>query len=185
MKLDEFLPNYDIRSQHSIEVRATPAETYAALTTGSFSQIALVRFLMRLRGFARQRTNVGMRESLRRGGFFELCDIPAQEIAYGIAGQFWRLSGGRKVIESTEQFMAFAEPGCAKVAWNFVFAASSSQTTQLRTETRIRTFGPGASWKFRTYWSVIAPFSGLLRRAILRDVKRRAEHLHQREAAEA
>lgn len=179
MKLDEFLPEYNVRSQHSIDVHATPAEVYAALTTGSFSQIPVVRFLMWLRGFPPKRTNMALRESLQRGGFIELCDVPGEEIAYGIVGQFWRPSGGRKAISSTQQFAAFAQPGFAKAAWNFTLSPSSPQITQLRTETRIRTYGRSAHWKFRVYWLGISPFSGLLRRAILRDVKRRAERFHQ------
>lgn len=81
MQLDEFLPEYDVRSQHSINVRATPVELYAALIASSFSQIPTVRFLLSLRGFPRERTNITMRESLRRGRFVELCDCPAEEIA--------------------------------------------------------------------------------------------------------
>lgn len=158
---------------------------YAALTAGSFSQIPVVRFLMRLRGFPSERTNMAMGESLRQGGFIELCDSPPDEIAYGIVGQFWRPSGGRKNITSPGQFVAFAQPGYAKAAWSFLLTASSPQLTQLRTETRIRTYGRSAHWKFRIYWLVVAPFSGLLRRGILRDVKRMAERFHQSAVARA
>lgn len=102
-----------------------------------------------------------------------------EEIAYGIVGQFWRPSGGRKAIDSLKEFEAFIQPGYAKAAWNFSFSRLSPQITQLRTETRIRTYGRAALWKFRTYWLLVAPFSGLLRRIILRDVKRRAERTHE------
>jgi hypothetical protein len=179
MKLDEFLPQFDVRSQHSIEVQATPAEVYAALTAASLSQIPIVRVLTRLRGFSRQTSNTTMRESLRHGGFIELCDLPSEEIAYGIIGQFWLPSGGRKPIHSTEEFAKFSQAGFAKAAWNFRMIATSSQRTQLCTETRVRLYGQGAAWKFRAYWLIVAPFSGLLRGGILRDVKRRAEQLHR------
>jgi hypothetical protein len=119
-----------------------------------------------------------MRESLQRGQFIELCDSPAEEIAYGIVGQFWRPSGGRKAINSPKQFVAFAQLGYAKAAWNFSFLSSSPRLTNLRTETRIRIYGRSAYWNFRVYWLLVAPFSGLLRRAILRDVKQRAERIH-------
>ena len=45
----------------------------------------------------------------------------------------------------------------------------------LSTETRIRCFGRSALWKFRLYWTLIAPFSGLIRKAILKRVKIDAE----------
>jgi hypothetical protein len=43
------------------------------------------------------------------------------------------------------------------------------------TETRIKCFGRAALWKFRVYWSLIGPFSGLIRKAILEQVKTEAE----------
>lgn len=183
MKLDEFLPEYNVRSQHSINVYATPEEVYAALTDNSFSQVPVVRFLMRLRGFSPDLSNIPMREALRRGGFIELCNFPGEEVAYGIVGQFWRPSGGRRSIDSPEHFKDFAQPDYAKAAWNFVLTSSFPQVTQLRTETRVKTFGRSATRKFRAYWLLVAPFSGLLRRSILHDVKRRAEQIHQRAAA--
>ena len=45
----------------------------------------------------------------------------------------------------------------------------------LSTETRIKCFGRAALWKFRVYWSLIGPFSGLIRKAILKQVKTEAE----------
>lgn len=45
----------------------------------------------------------------------------------------------------------------------------------LSTETRIKCFGSAALWKFRPYWSLVRPFSGLIRKAILKQVKTAAE----------
>lgn len=50
-----------------------------------------------------------------------------------------------------------------------------SDGTQLTTETRIQTFGRSATLKFRAYWLLIGPFSGLIRKAMLSEVKRIAE----------
>ncbi len=49
------------------------------------------------------------------------------------------------------------------------------QSTVLSTETRIKCFGQAALWKFRSYWSLVGPFSGLMRKAILKQVKTEAE----------
>jgi hypothetical protein len=174
MKLDEVLPAYDVRSQHSINVNATPPHVYAALSTISFGQIPAVRRLTRLRGFSRETSGAAMREELLRGGFIELYDDP-QEIVFGLVGQFWRLSGGRLPMASPEQFAAFAQPGFVKAAFNFLLVGLPNNSTQLRTETRVRAYGRSARWKFGVYWSVIEPFSGMLRNSILRQVKRRAE----------
>src|SRR5260370_16980520 len=42
----------------------------------------------------------------------------------------------------------------AKVALNFRLAACSPESTILSTETRIKSFGSAALWKFRLYWSL-------------------------------
>ena len=49
------------------------------------------------------------------------------------------------------------------------------QTARVYTETRVQTFGRRAGRLFRLYWLAIGPFSGLLRRSLLRQVKRNAE----------
>jgi hypothetical protein len=41
----------------------------------------------------------------------------------------------------------------------------------LSTETRIKCFAQAALWKFRLYWSLVGPFSGFMRKAILKQVK--------------
>jgi hypothetical protein len=54
---------------------------------------------------------------------------------------------------------------------------TSPHCTGLSTETRIKCFGRGALWKFRIYWSLVGPFSGLIRKAILERVKTQAESI--------
>jgi hypothetical protein len=36
-------------------------------------------------------------------------------------------------------------------------------------------FSPAARRKFRLYWTLVGPFSGLIRRALLSGIRRRAE----------
>ena len=49
------------------------------------------------------------------------------------------------------------------------------RVTRLETETRVCATGPKAKRRFATYWLVIRPGSGLIRRELLRAVARRAE----------
>jgi hypothetical protein len=64
--------------------------------------------------------------------------------------------------------------GYARAVWNFQVSPVSGNS-QLSTETRVQTFGRAATVKFRLYWIVVRPFSGLMRGAMLREVKRVAE----------
>jgi hypothetical protein len=43
------------------------------------------------------------------------------------------------------------------------------------TSTQPWNYGRAALWKFRLYWSLVGPFSGLIRKAILKHVKTEAE----------
>jgi hypothetical protein len=73
-------------------------------------------------------------------------------------------------------FSGFSRSGYAKAAWNFRIRAAPPEANGalLSTETRIQCFGPAALWKFRIYWLLIGPFSGLIRKAILKQAKMRA-----------
>ncbi|MGH9649109.1 MAG: hypothetical protein ACRD3I_01435, partial [Terriglobales bacterium] len=65
--------------------------------------------------------------------------------------------------------------GYAKAMWNFTVERAEEGVTRLATETRVVTYGSSARRKFRAYWLVVGPFSGLIRKEMLRLVKRNAE----------
>jgi hypothetical protein len=115
-----------------------------------------------------------LHQRLQGTGFVILGEVPDKELVIGVAGQFWRLDGGRCTDLTPQQFPGFSRPGYSKVAWNFKLQSKSAATTVLSTETRIKCFGK-ALWRFRLYWSVVGPFSGLIRKAILKQVKVAAE----------
>lgn len=104
-----------------------------------------------------------------------MAEVPGEELVIGVAGRFWRPDGGRCMQLTANDFVGFSRPGDAKVAWNFKLRPESPQSTVLSTETRIKCFGQAALWKFRIYWSLVSPFSGLIGKAILRWVKTEAE----------
>ncbi len=54
-------------------------------------------------------------------------------------------------------------------------STSASAPSSLSTETRVHVADPPARRKFRRYWFVIRPFSGLIRILLLRAARRRAE----------
>ena len=62
-----------------------------------------------------------------------------------------------------------------KAAWNLRIEATDATSCDLSTETRIQYFGDEAWRRFRLYWSLIRPFSGMLRKRLLREISRRAE----------
>jgi hypothetical protein len=155
---------------------ASDEKTYAALKRGNFSGLPIVRGLMRLRGYRIDRGRLPEDDAQQegRGPFLELAAVPQQEVVLGIAGRFWRLDGGIVRGLTPAEVGDFHREGYAKSVWNFSLAPADGGT-RLRTETRVQTFGCSASLKFRTYWVFVGPFSGLIRKAMLREVKRIAE----------
>jgi hypothetical protein len=104
-----------------------------------------------------------------------LAEVAGEELVIGVAGRFWRPDGGRRLDLAASDFVEFSRSGYAKAVWNFKLRADSSETTNLSAETRIKCFGKAASWKFRLCWRLVGPFSGLLRKAILKPVKLASE----------
>ena len=176
MAIDDWLPQYQVSATYSVFVHASDAKTYAALEQASFSDLAIVRGLMWLRGYRLGRGSIpgpdGRKDA--RGSFLELASVPQQEVVLGIAGRFWRPDGGIVRGLTPAAFADFRREGYAKAVWNFSFSPADGRT-QLRTETRVQTFGRPATLKFRAYWLLVGPFSGLIRKAMLHQVKQIAE----------
>jgi len=176
--IDEFLPTHDFSATYEICISAPRYVVYRTLLRSDFSRVRLLRLLMALRTgkwMPRNAEPKDLRQRLEGSGFFILAEVPDQEVVIGVAGRFWRPDGGRCTELTSEEFPRFSRPGYAKVAWNFRLQPTSAETTVLSTETRIKCFGQEALWKFRLYWSLVGPFSGLIRKAILRQVKSEAE----------
>jgi len=176
MKIDDWLPEYQVSARYSILVRSSQESTAAALGKASFADLAIVRGLMRLRGYRLGSTKPALSpsaEGRRFGSFLELVSNP-DEVVLGIAGRFWRPDGGMVRDLTPDRFRDFRRVGFAKAVWSF-HVSPANGGSQLSTETRVQTFGRAATVKFRMYWLVVGPFSGLMRKAMLREVKRIAE----------
>jgi hypothetical protein len=172
------LPQGETLSYHRLRVAASRERIWEALLAADLAASPLSKLLLAVRGYGgralRSRGDT-FPERLERFGFTKLREIPGHELVFGLAGQFWRPGGGLRRLPNEGAFLAFEKDGCVKAAWNLRIGAVSEQGCEISTETRIEYFGAAARRKFRTYWALVRPFSGLLRRALLSGVKRRAE----------
>jgi hypothetical protein len=176
--LDEFLSNYDFCAAYEIGINAPASLVYERLLVSDFYTAWVVRFLMSLRTGSRiphNRPSRDLRERFTGTGFVILAEAPCEELVIGVAGRFWRPDGGRCLDLRASDFVGFSRSGCAKAAMNFSLRSESLHRTVLRTETRIKCCDRSAWWKFRLYWTLIALFSGVMRKAILKQVKTDAE----------
>ncbi|HXI94399.1 MAG TPA: hypothetical protein VNO24_30870 [Blastocatellia bacterium] len=179
--IDEFMPVYDASEFHETTVHAPIEKVYDALRTANLGDSPIIRFLLRLRELPAMLTTGGRKRNLKlnldaiiKGGFVLLGENPPNEIALGLVGRFWTLSGSRFRVNA-EEFASFDLPGYAKAVWNFSLVEESAELTRLATETRVRCMDDASRWRFRLYWALIAPFSGLIRREALRTIRRSSE----------
>ena len=179
-RIDKVLPDHDFRAEYEVRINAPVQVVYGCLLRSDFSDVWLVRFLMSLRSgkwLPRNRVRGNLLQRLKGTGFVVLTEVPDEELVIGVAGRFWRRDGERCMDLTADDFTGFSRSGFAKAAWNFELLADSPESTVLSTETRIKCFGPAALWKFRLYWSFVGPFSGLMRKAMLKRVKTQAESI--------
>jgi hypothetical protein len=107
-------------------------------------------------------------------GFGLLAEQAGEELVIGTMGRFWR-ARGQLCATTGAEFVQPASAGTAKAAWNFAVRQHSNGGTELRTETRVLCADSASRWRFRAYWTLIRPCSGLIRREMLAAVRLRAE----------
>lgn len=170
MLIDEFLPEYDFAGTHSVRIRAIREKVFGLIDEIDFCESAIIRRLLFLRGIS----NGNMRLRDLRETNFEILGIrDNRELLLGLAGKFWTLSGHLQKV-TAENFRGFDKKGFAKAVWNFSLDDEGRETI-LSTETRIRCPDAESRRKFALYWTFIRPFSGLIRREMLKIVKKKAE----------
>jgi hypothetical protein len=178
--IDEFLSDYDEVEHHQIDVDAPVDQAFRAVKELDLARSPVVLALLAVRGIPSLFTGaVKPKRRLRlddivESGFVVLAEEPDRELVLGIVGKFWQLSSGVHRMES-DQFTGFDEPGFAKAAWNFVVVERAGGGSTVTTETRIACTDAEARRNFGWYWRLIGPFSALIRRIMLRDIKRCAE----------
>ena len=168
--LADALPEFDVETAYSIRIAAPAAKVYDVARTLDLSSSPVVRILFALRGMPKSGVRVAGLEGV---GFKVLRDEPGRGFVLGLIGRFWTLGGDLQDFDPRE-FGQFSSPGYAKGIWSFE-ASDAPGGTILTTTTRVRCMDAESRRRFRRYWFVIGPFSGLIRRVALRIVKKKAE----------
>lgn len=172
MLIDEFLPVWDERETHSININAPIEAVWNERHRIDLRKTRLTRFLFKLRGL-RAKDELTLDE-LSKTGFVLLGVKPKKEILLGLTGKFWLPDGGL-IRVGREDFAGFKRADYAKAVWNFSLSEVEGGAVNLQTETRIFCTDAASRLKFRLYWFFIGAFSGLIRREMLCAVKQTAE----------
>ena len=186
--IDAFLPAYDVAASYAAGVAAPPERVWAAVRALEMRGSPLVRGLFLLRSLpallVHPRRTLARRghgralgltlDDLLRGGFTLLGERPGEELLLGLVGRFWRADGGI-VRVAADEWREWERPGYAKAAWSFTLGPGAGGVVRLATETRVRCTDAASRRRFLRYWRLVGPFSGVIRRDMLRSVRRAAE----------
>lgn len=168
MLIDRFMPHWDFHERHSTLVRATPERAYDAILSAQLTSHPVAKLLLFLRGMGRlPRTARKFAE-----GFTVAAEDRPSEIVIGLEGPFWQPACRPRGVDA-ERFATPVPPNTARGVWNFSIERDGG-ATRVTTETRILC-ADDARTKFRLYWLVIRPFSGLIRRMMLSAIRKEAE----------
>lgn len=169
MLIDRLLPHSDYHEYHSTVVRGEPDRVYEVIRHGELVAHPIVRALLTLRGLSGAPKTFSLALFVRQG-FAIVGEDPPREIVLGIEGPFWKPNCRLGRVDA-ESFRRPVAAGTARAAWNFAIERRGDGTALVSTETRVLC----SDWRFRAYWVVVRPFSGLIRRLMLRAIRKEAE----------
>lgn len=174
--IDRWLSQPDVFSRHSKTIRSSAAVMHYCflnhpLPAGRISRWLMIirRWPLFLKGRPRAPSLIAkplsMVENLQKLGLIVL-EQDHQEVVLGFAGKFWSLAP--QFLSLTKQeYRDFSGNGYAKAAVSFRFKPLDALSCVVSTETRVLASDPRARFQLKLYWSIIEPFSGLIRRQML------------------
>ena len=179
-----WLPRWEFEEVHRRRgVRATAAQLMAAAASLDERDDAWLQALLALREWpARLRGRLfPARATLppRRFGRadFVLLQQTPERVVFGLAGRFWQADFGLERPDGPDGFCALlarTTGGIALLTLEFSAFADDAGTCTLETATRVHCTDADCRRRFTPYWWAIRPFSGLVRRRLLRQIQRHA-----------
>jgi hypothetical protein len=165
---EKYLPRFHFSEEHSIVIGCKPELIWPIIVQGDMSSSWVIRLLFALRGMPARMTTI---QGLNEGKFITLEEKENQELIIGLIGQFWKSNGNLQTF-NPENFITWNIKGFLKATWNFELIPTN-EGTRVVTETRVLCLDERSLRKFKRYWFFIRPFSGLIRKEILRGLKKK------------
>jgi hypothetical protein len=167
MLIDTYLDQYHFNEFHSINVKGTPEEAYPLLLATEINSF-LIETLFRLRGVS----FYGAIKDMDKIGFVKLDEKVNEEILFGLISTSGWFNHCR-IHFHPEEFKKHFTADHIKAVINFRTTTTGKGETTISTETRVLCNSKKIKIRFRIYWAFIAPFSRLIRRIMLKEIKRK------------
>jgi hypothetical protein len=180
--LDQLVPEYEIRERHSGSVPAPADITLAAARGIAFHDSLVIRTLFALRALPGRILGAPAAPPVRRPildevialGWRRLAEISGRQVIMGAVTRPWRQDVQFHGLPA-EEFVAFREPGYAKIVWTIEVEPAGPSSAVFSTETRVVTTDPLSRERFRRYWALLSPGILIIRYETLRLVRAEAE----------
>lgn len=187
MKLiQKYLPDFEYREYRATLVAVPPEKAYQTMRSLDLNDSWLIRAIFATRRFLygifskpKQTTNSAGFGSLVEWaltlGWSVLEEVPNRELVVGALTKPWEADVVFQGLSGPD-FVAYNEPGFAKIAWNIAVQEEKPGVTQLSSETRVALTDQVARHKFRYYWLLFNPGIRFIRWLALRMVERDLKH---------
>jgi hypothetical protein len=180
--LDRLLPAYEFADTVDVAVASDARAALRAAREVTARELPLSMVLLTVRALPvmfRRRRLISLRgplwdDMMSTPGFIAFDDEPGKPLFLGYVGRPWKPAAEGAGLSSLGEFLAFDEPGWAKVAMG-IWTAPDGTGARLATETRIHLTDEPARRKFGRYWRLVHFGSVRLRREWLRAARKRAE----------
>ncbi|MCU0762120.1 MAG: hypothetical protein MUF76_03825 [Hydrogenophaga sp.] len=178
--IDHYLPQWQFAERHELVLPGvSPEQAFAAVVPGLSAPDPLIERAIALRegpGRLLRRLGMGGVALPSRGfgfhSFTPLGSLPDREVAFGLAGQFWRLDYGLQTVSDATAFERLQDQ--PKLVLN-VCVEPVAGGCRLVTHTRVYCPSETLRRRFAPYWTLIRPVSGLIRRRLLKAVARASQ----------
>ncbi|RYE45554.1 MAG: hypothetical protein EOP48_22090 [Sphingobacteriales bacterium] len=167
MLIDKYLPGYDVKELHSISLNSSTTSIYETMLLSDIRS-PLMKLLFRLRGMPNDLSRI---EQLTNMGFIKLDEKPGTEVLYGMVTNSPTFNCCFSNI-SPADFIQKADTSIIKAVINFHVQEASNGNWDISTETRVWCGGRQIRAKFKRYWFFVKPFSQLIRKSMLRQMKK-------------
>ncbi|MEB5476856.1 hypothetical protein [Acinetobacter pollinis] len=173
---NKYLSNYQFHEKHQIIIEASIQEVQDTIDSYDSIDDSFFRIMILLREIPMRFLNrLGIYKNVPVAHFnmhnFIKLEHNSNEQIYGLIGKFWKLNYGQFIIKENSDFLDFKKPHYAKLLLIFNVKKVNEKEVLLTTETRIHCLDTYALKRFRIYWYLIRPISGLIRMKILRSIK--------------
>jgi hypothetical protein len=171
--LDLWLPAPLVRTHHRLAARASPGTLWHAAEGVKLSDTRRLGRLVhwRIPGLS---GDITYRELLRCPPFVLLEEGERHSLS-GLCGKIWTLKRDYPQLDGPEEFLAYQEPGTARVLFAHWVEELRGGCSELVSEARIDPVDASARWRLRALWRLVAPFEPFIAKEPLPLAARKAE----------